>query len=182
MFRIPCLNARFSIVCKEVHFTPEQEAQLARMASKAGTDAEHLVKGAALHLLENARFVEAVERGEDALKHGHYLTHEQVGERLRRFLEPYMEVRSSLPAAEDLESICNWISRDSPEAARQVARAIYDGCGQLKDFPNIGRPSTRMNGRRELTFSRLPISPYIRSRKTPSRSRGYFVERRIGLN
>ena len=71
----------------EVHFTPEQEAQLARIATKAGTDAEHLVKGAGLHL-ENARFVEAVERGEDALKHGHYLTHEQVGERLRQFLEP----------------------------------------------------------------------------------------------
>ena len=67
-----------------------------------------------------------------------------------------MEVRWSLPAAEDLERICNWISRDNPEAARQVARAIYDSCGQLKDFPNMGRPSTRMNGRRELTFSPLP--------------------------
>jgi predicted urease superfamily metal-dependent hydrolase len=35
----------------EVHFTPEQEAQLARIASKAGTDPEHLVKDAALRLL-----------------------------------------------------------------------------------------------------------------------------------
>jgi hypothetical protein len=33
----------------EVQFTPEQEAQL---ATKAGTDAEHLVKDAALLLLE----------------------------------------------------------------------------------------------------------------------------------
>jgi hypothetical protein len=37
----------------EVHFTPEQEAQLARLASKSGTDPEHLVKDAALRLLED---------------------------------------------------------------------------------------------------------------------------------
>jgi hypothetical protein len=36
----------------EVQFTPEQEAQLAQLATKAGTDAEHLVKDAALRLLE----------------------------------------------------------------------------------------------------------------------------------
>jgi hypothetical protein len=28
----------------EVHFTPDQEAQLAQLATKAGTDSEHLVK------------------------------------------------------------------------------------------------------------------------------------------
>ena len=37
----------------EVHFTPEQEEQLAEIATKAGTEAEHLVKDAALRLLEN---------------------------------------------------------------------------------------------------------------------------------
>ena len=36
----------------EVHFTPEQEAQLAQAATSAGTDAERLVKDAALRLLE----------------------------------------------------------------------------------------------------------------------------------
>lgn len=36
----------------EVGFTPEQLAQLDRIATKAGTDAEHLVKNAALRLLE----------------------------------------------------------------------------------------------------------------------------------
>jgi len=35
----------------EVHFTPEQEAQLSQIAAKAGTDAERLVKDAALRLL-----------------------------------------------------------------------------------------------------------------------------------
>ena len=67
-----------------------------------------------------------------------------------------MEVRWSLPAAEDLESICEWIERDNPEAARRIARTIYDECARLKNFPNIGRASRRMAGRRELTFAPLP--------------------------
>lgn len=73
----------------EVQFTAEQEAQLAQLASKAGTDAMHLVKNAALRLLEeDARFTEAVKRGEDALARGEFLTHDQVGQRLHRFLQP----------------------------------------------------------------------------------------------
>lgn len=67
-----------------------------------------------------------------------------------------MEVRWSLPAAKDLERICAWIERDSPEAARRVAIAIYEGCGQLKKFPNMGRVSHRMADRRELIFAPLP--------------------------
>jgi hypothetical protein len=35
----------------EVPFTPEQEARIAQIATNAGTDAEHLVKDAALRLL-----------------------------------------------------------------------------------------------------------------------------------
>jgi hypothetical protein len=35
----------------EVRFTPEQEAQLAQIAAEAGTDPVHLVKNAALRLL-----------------------------------------------------------------------------------------------------------------------------------
>jgi hypothetical protein len=40
----------------EVNFTPDQEAQLAQLATKAGTDAEHLVKDAALRLLEDETY------------------------------------------------------------------------------------------------------------------------------
>jgi hypothetical protein len=36
----------------EVHFTPDQEAQLADLASRAGIDAEHVVKETVLRLLE----------------------------------------------------------------------------------------------------------------------------------
>jgi len=52
------------IGCTKVHFTAEQEAQLARVAIKSGTDAPHLVKDAALRLLEeDARFRAAVREG-----------------------------------------------------------------------------------------------------------------------
>jgi toxin ParE1/3/4 len=67
-----------------------------------------------------------------------------------------MEIRWSLPAAEDLERICEWIARDNPEAAHRVARTIYDECSRLKEFPNLGRVSRRLAGRRELTFAPWP--------------------------
>ena len=35
---------------------------------------------------EEARFVDAVKRGEDSFTRGEFLTHEQVGQRLQRFL------------------------------------------------------------------------------------------------
>jgi hypothetical protein len=38
----------------EVHFTPEQEARLAEIATNAGTDTEGLVREAALRLLDEA--------------------------------------------------------------------------------------------------------------------------------
>jgi predicted transcriptional regulator len=48
----------------EVQFTPEQEALLAQIATKEGTDAQRLVKSAALRLLdEDARFRAAVREG-----------------------------------------------------------------------------------------------------------------------
>jgi hypothetical protein len=37
----------------EVHFTPEQEAQIAQIAADAGTDAERLVKNVVLRLLHS---------------------------------------------------------------------------------------------------------------------------------
>jgi predicted transcriptional regulator len=37
---------------------------------------------------EEDRFIEAVKRGEAALDRGEFLTHEQVADRLKRFLQP----------------------------------------------------------------------------------------------
>ena len=61
-----------------------------------------------------------------------------------------------MPAAGDLERICERIERDNPAAARRVAKSIYDGCASLRDFPYLGRPSSRLTGRRELVFRPLP--------------------------
>jgi predicted transcriptional regulator len=70
----------------QLNLTPGKEAQLAQIASKAGTDPEHLVMDAALRLLEDDQFRAAVIEGEEALQRGEYLTHEQVGQRLEKFL------------------------------------------------------------------------------------------------
>lgn len=74
-----------------------------------------------------------------------------------------MEVRWSVPAAEDLERICEWIERDNPDAARRVARTIYDESARLKKFPNLGRAGNRMAGRRELTMRASAIHRYLSS-------------------
>ena len=92
-----------------------------------------------------------------------------------------MEVRWSLPAAEDLERICEWIARDNPEAARRVASTIYDGCGSLKQFPNLGRASRRLAGRREPHFRLCPISWSIKSRPKRSRFPVFFTLHKTGL-
>ena len=63
----------------EVHFTPEQEAELSQIASHTGTDTEQLVKDAALRLLrEDARFQEGVQRGIAAADRGDFVEHDQV--------------------------------------------------------------------------------------------------------
>jgi toxin ParE1/3/4 len=61
-----------------------------------------------------------------------------------------------MPAAEDLERICERIAQDNPEAAGRVAGTIYDGCARLRTFPHLGRASSRAPGRRELVFPPLP--------------------------
>jgi predicted transcriptional regulator len=73
----------------EVHLTPEQQHQLAELATQRGRDADALAQEAiSRYLAEEARFIEAVKLGEEVLQRGEYLTHEQVGERLDRLFEP----------------------------------------------------------------------------------------------
>jgi len=47
----------------EIHFTPEEEAQLAQIATNAGTDPEQLVKDTALRLLEEGDCSRSVAPG-----------------------------------------------------------------------------------------------------------------------
>jgi predicted transcriptional regulator len=71
----------------EVHFTPEQEAQLAQIANSAGTDAERLVKDAALRLLqEDARFRTAVREGIAQADRGEFIEEEEMDARLEQML------------------------------------------------------------------------------------------------
>jgi predicted transcriptional regulator len=80
---------RFSRILKgmEVHFTTEIEAKLKQSASQQGRDPDELVQEVvARYFDEESRFIEAVKRGEQALERGEHLTHEQVGQRLERFL------------------------------------------------------------------------------------------------
>jgi predicted transcriptional regulator len=73
----------------EVHFTPEQEARLAQSAAQQGRKPHELVQQVVERYFdEESRFIDAVKRGEEALQRGEYLTHEQVGQRLERFLQP----------------------------------------------------------------------------------------------
>ncbi|MGD0437604.1 MAG: hypothetical protein ABSB86_14175 [Bryobacteraceae bacterium] len=73
----------------QVHFTPELEAKLAQTAAQQGRNPDELVQEVvARYFDEESRFMEAVNRGEGALRRGEYLTHEQVGKRLDRFLRP----------------------------------------------------------------------------------------------
>ena len=71
----------------EVHFTPEQEAQLVRMAGAAGTYPEALVKKATLRLLEDElRFRAAVQEGIAQADRGEFIEEEEMDARFEEML------------------------------------------------------------------------------------------------
>lgn len=67
----------------EIHFTPEQEAQLSEIASRSGIDAEQLVKRIAMGLLKrHARFQAAVQEGIDQADRGELIEEDEVDARI----------------------------------------------------------------------------------------------------
>ncbi len=75
--------------CMEVQFPPDVEARLAERAARQCLSPDEAVRDVVTrYFQEEDRFVAAVQRGEAALDSRQSLTHEQVGDRLRRFLEP----------------------------------------------------------------------------------------------
>jgi predicted transcriptional regulator len=72
----------------EVHFTPEQQAQLAQMATKVGINPERLVTDVVLRYLdEKARFLEAVEKGISAAERGEFIEDEEMDARLEHMFQ-----------------------------------------------------------------------------------------------
>jgi predicted transcriptional regulator len=67
----------------EVQLTPEQQAQLAQLAAKSGTDPERLAANVvARYLNEEARFLAAVEKGIGAADRGEFIEEEEMDARL----------------------------------------------------------------------------------------------------
>jgi toxin ParE1/3/4 len=66
-----------------------------------------------------------------------------------------MRLRWTTPAAHDLYNIVRRIQQVNPDAAANVAKTLYDGCGNLGNFPRGGRKG-RIEGTRELVFAGLP--------------------------
>jgi predicted transcriptional regulator len=76
---------RFSHTLKgmEVHFTPEQQAQLAQIAAQAGTAPERLVTNVIARFLDDeARFLAAVEKGIAAAERGEFIEEEEMDARV----------------------------------------------------------------------------------------------------
>jgi predicted transcriptional regulator len=72
----------------EVPFTPEQQAQLAQIATQAGTEPERLVTSViARYLDEEFRFLAAVEKGLAAAERGEFIEEEEMDARLEAMLK-----------------------------------------------------------------------------------------------
>jgi toxin ParE1/3/4 len=61
------------------------------------------------------------------------------------------------PALNDIDNIFNYIAQDDEDAARSVAKKIYDASEELDKHPQVGRKGT-VFGTRELV---IPMWPYI---------------------
>jgi predicted transcriptional regulator len=73
----------------EVHFTPEQQAQLSKFANQEGVHPEELVKDAALRMIEDdARFRASVRKGLEQADRGQFIEEEEMDHRVKRMFEP----------------------------------------------------------------------------------------------
>ena len=71
----------------EVHFTPEQEALLSRIAEAVGTEAEQLVKDATMRLLaQDAHFRDFVRAGLAQADRGEFIEEDEMDARFEQVL------------------------------------------------------------------------------------------------
>ncbi len=66
-----------------------------------------------------------------------------------------MRIRWTVPAADDLEDINNYLHQHYPQFAESTVRAIYRRIQSLKNSPNQGRAGHR-SGTKELVITPLP--------------------------
>ncbi len=66
-----------------------------------------------------------------------------------------MRIRWTVPAADDLENIKNYLQQSHPHFAEPTVRTIYQRIRLLKTSPDRGRPGHR-SGTRELALTPLP--------------------------
>jgi predicted transcriptional regulator len=106
----------------EVHFTPEQEAQLAQIATNEGTEPERLVKDAALRLLqEDARFRAAVREGIAQADRGEFIEEDEMDARLEQQFEAKLAA---------LRTVI-----DQGDASGQLREILSNVFGGLLSFP-----------------------------------------------
>jgi hypothetical protein len=70
----------------EVHFTPEQEAQIVQAAKAHGTDAEKLVADAALRFIDDANFRAAVLEAKAYADRGEFIEEDEMDARFEAML------------------------------------------------------------------------------------------------
>jgi predicted transcriptional regulator len=67
----------------EIHLTPEQQAQLAQIATQAGTAPDRLVTNVVTRYLgEEARFMAAVEKAIASAERGEFIEEDEMDARL----------------------------------------------------------------------------------------------------
>jgi hypothetical protein len=71
----------------EVHFTPEQEAQIVKAAEATGTDAETLVMDAALRVVNDANFRAAVLEARAFADRGEFIEEDEMDARFEAMLQ-----------------------------------------------------------------------------------------------
>jgi predicted transcriptional regulator len=88
LYRRRCLEVEFAVSSADGSaFPPEQEARLPQIANTSGTDAERLVKEAALRLLEeDARLRAAVREGVAQADQGKFIEEKEMDARLEQML------------------------------------------------------------------------------------------------
>ena len=67
----------------EVHLSPDKQARLQEIATRAGKNPEQIVEEAVDRILEyEERYVAAIEEGRSSARRGEWLEHDEVVERI----------------------------------------------------------------------------------------------------